>query len=265
MRFFSILGALAFSGCSAAEPGEANRHTIHGSSMVNGKKTKTVAPTASGQPPALRKSYEVVTGSKVADAASVAFPSGKFVTDADGVRWTFANHQLILTGFGYVLVSEGKANEADYGHVTSGRLDITYLSRSGADLYVKKRYPEAVQVGSFGAMSEWSISPKFGDFPVVYAAGGFTGQGVTEGCTVLTELTSSGPIMIAAIPDSYSSPDLYGAKAQEAEGKIQNIDPNKSFEVRYSGSAKGTRAYVRQGSKYVPRGKPVLDHCGENQ
>jgi hypothetical protein len=104
---------------------------------------------------------EIVSGPQVLEAARVAFPSGKPIRDADGVSWTFGGHKLLSTNFGFVLISEGQPDETEIGHVTSGRLDITFLEPADSSFYVKKRYPEAVQVGSFGQMSEWAVVNSF--------------------------------------------------------------------------------------------------------
>jgi hypothetical protein len=198
-------------------------------------------------------------------AVRAAYPYSARVRDADGVRWTFTNHRLVETSFGPVLISEGRANEEDVAHVTSGRLDVTYLARVGGEFQVRRRFSEAVQVGSMGGIGEWTISYRFSSLPVIYAAGGFTGQGVTEGCTVLTELAPSGPHTVATIPDSYSTGGSGISPEEDVTGRIGNIVRDREFTVRYSGATRQVRRYVRRGDIYVRQGRPVLTHCGDER
>src|SRR3546814_9881208 len=74
-------------------------------------------------------------------------------------------------------VGEGQAVDAP--HVAAGRLDIAYLTPEGEGFAVAKRFPKAVEEGSFGQMTGWSVSDAFADTPVIAADGGFTGQGYT--------------------------------------------------------------------------------------
>ena len=198
-------------------------------------------------------------------AARLAFPSPSPIRDGDGVRWTFRNHQLIETSFGPVLISEGRADGRDMAHATSGRLDVTYFSRVGGALSVRRRFPNAVTVGSFGAIGEWSLSGRFTSMPVIYASGGFTGQGITEGCTILTEIAPSGPRTIATIPDVYNSEGAGRPPIEDVTGRIGDIVRDRQFTVRYTGTARQVRRYVRRGAIFERQGSPVLTHCGAEQ
>jgi hypothetical protein len=200
---------------------------------------------------------------RLALAVRAAFPTGTNVRDEE-VQFAFVNHHLVDAPFGPVLVSEGQARDAS--HVTSGRLAVFYLRESGVGFTVVRRFPKAVEVGSFGRMSEWSISNRFSDLPVLYASGGFTGQGITEGCSVLTELRPDGPQELVAIPDAYSDAGALrdnNQPPQDIEGRITRIVRGSSFDVAYSGSRTATLRYVRRGDRFVRQGQPILDHCGE--
>lgn len=199
--------------------------------------------------------------SSLSEAAPIAFPSAAQLRGADGVRWSFHNHRLVETSFGTLLISEGQPNQNDVFHAASGRLDVTYLGREGGHLYVRRRFPEAVRVGSHGSVGQWSISNRFTSNPVIYAAGGFTGQGVTEGCTTLTELTPSGPRLIAMIPDSYDTGGSGLVPLESTEGRITEIIRDQGFVVRYTGTRATLRRYVRQGDRFVRQGPPVFDYC----
>jgi hypothetical protein len=201
--------------------------------------------------------------SSLSEAARVAFPSAAQLRGADGVRWSFNNHRLVETSFGTLLISEGQPNQSDVFHAASGRLDVTYLRREGGHLYVRRRFPEAVRVGSHANIGQWSISDRFTSNPVIYAAGGFTGQGVTEGCTTLTELTPSGPRLIAMIPDGHDTSGSGLVPVESTEGRITEIARDRGFVVRYTGTRATVRRYVRQGDRFVRQGPPVFDYCND--
>lgn len=197
----------------------------------------------------------------LAELEDVAFPSKKPIRDADGAEWQFKNHKVVRVEQGYILVSEGALLEPTGSHSTAGRLDVVYFGNPKEGLFVKKRFPEAVSVGSWGAISEWAISDKFTDNPVIYASGGFTGQGITEGCSVLTELTKDGPTTVAVIPDYYGG-STYDGGDFETEGMIRAISKTEGFEVLYSGSENGIVRYRWHGSRFATSDDAVLSHCG---
>lgn len=193
--------------------------------------------------------------------AEIAFPSEKPLRDAEGAEWVFLNHKTVPIHDGFALISEGQLLEGSGSHVTSGRLDVFYFGSGNNPQYVRERYPEAVTIGSFGAIGEWAVVDKFTDNPVIYASGGFTGQGITEGCSSLTELTADGPKLVALIPDYYGGTSFDG-KEFETEGKISKISKGKSFYVTYSGSQTGELHYTWDGSNFITSDEAVLTHCG---
>ncbi|MEW4448211.1 hypothetical protein [Qipengyuania sp. JC766] len=195
------------------------------------------------------------------ELAQIAFPSQEPLRDADGAEWIFRNHEMVSIAEGLALVSEGTLVEPTGSHSTAGRLDVFYFSDPREGLFVKERYPEAVRLGSLGALAEWALSDKFTENPTIYASGGFTGQGITEGCTVLTELTANGPRTIATIPDYYGGTSFDGEDFA-IEGKIRSIFKGKGFEVAYSGSETGVLQYRWNGSEFTTDDEAVLSHCG---
>lgn len=196
-------------------------------------------------------------------AIAAAFPSRKPVRDAYGGEWTFEDHRLVTTAFGPVLVSEGRADIDTIGRATGGRIDVVYLSRAGSDFWVERRFSPALEIGSGGAVGEWAIVESFSENPAVYASGGFTGQGITEGCAVIVELAPTGPREIAVVPDYFGEP---GGK--DVQGKIENIVKSSRFDVRYSGNLESkpinaVRRFLWEGDRYKRQGPAVLTHCGE--
>jgi hypothetical protein len=213
--------------------------------------------------PSATNEAKTFSEAELQQAISSAFPSEKPLRDADGVEWTFKKHKLVETPFGPALVSEADPDIDTIGHVTSGRIDVNYLSQFGDGFSVEKRFPAAVTIGSNGTVGEWAIVSRFGELPMIYASGGFTNMGATEGCVVLVELERNGPKELVAIPDYFG---IMGG--DEVEGKIENILKSKGFDIRYKGKIDGKATdkvvhYVRRGDKYNRQGPPVLDHCGE--
>ncbi|MGI8943029.1 MAG: hypothetical protein ACR2FJ_02115, partial [Qipengyuania sp.] len=195
------------------------------------------------------------------ELADVAFHSSKLLRDADGAEWLFKNHKVVPVEGGFALISEGALIESSGSHSTSGRLDVFYFGDRDEGIYVKERFPEAIRIGSWGAIGEWATSDKFTPNPVIYASGGFTGQGVTEGCTSLTELTAEGPRTVALIPDYYGGTSVDGEEFQ-TEGKISKILKGEGFDVVYAGTDSGRLHYKWNGVKFTTDDKAVLSHCG---
>jgi hypothetical protein len=159
--------------------------------------------------------------------------------------------------FGNVLIGEYGYADGDAGHATPGRLDVSYL----IDGKPRRDFKRAVEVGSSGRLAEWDITYKFTENPTIYASGGFTNMGSTEGCRVLTELTADGPREIATIPD-YSGGTAQDGKDYATEGKIDEIEKGKSFKVTYRGSQSGHVVYRWVGKRFQPQASPILEHCG---
>lgn len=182
-------------------------------------------------------------------------PDSPSLSDSNQAR--YLRQEEFSSSFGKVIVGEFGYPDGEWGHVTSGRLDVAYIRPSGE----REQFERAVEVGSNGRVGEWDVTYKFTGTPVIYASGGSTGQGTTEGCTVLTELTPEGPREIAVIPD-YSGGMSSDGQEFETKGKIGNIKRGVSFAVSYAGQEKGTVTYQRIGGKFQTSDKPVLSHCG---
>lgn len=196
-------------------------------------------------------------------AETAAFPDGLFYTTDEGSRIEYETGTLVETPFGPVLVNEGKVPDA--AHVDSGHVAVHYLAPSGKGYRVTKAFPDAIQSGSFGQMSEFAVSDKFATLPVIYTEGGGTWQGYTCGFTQLTELRPGGPVELVSFQDSYSNggASADGKDEQSIEGKIGEIVPDKSFMVNFTGDRVFTARYVRAGEKYQLEGgeKNALSGC----
>jgi hypothetical protein len=224
--------------------------------MLPGRDTPVApAPTPTATPSAPAQSPD----QRLAAAVKAVFPQGATAAGDGGEPYTFATHRLIDAPFGPVLVSEGRAEDA--AHVTAGRLDIAYLRPDGAGFAVVKNYPAAVQAGSYGQMSEWSVSDKFADVPTIDAEGGFTGQGYTCAVAVLTELRPDGPVEVGTVQTVFDNSGAVLDGADTIEGKFANIEKNQGFDVRYSGSKSFVEHYALRGGKYVRQGETQLPEC----
>lgn len=201
----------------------------------------TPTPTATPDPAA-----------RLAAATRAAFPAGPAGQTDSGSRIDYQPGTLVDAPFGPVLVSEGRV--ADAAHVDSGYVGAFYLRADGTGFALAKAYPEAVKSGSFGQMSEIAVSAKFSDLPVVYAQGGGTWQGYTCSWTTLTELRPEGPAELVSFMDSYSNEGAVEDGGESTSGKIADIVPGRSFNVRFTGSRTFTASYVRRGNRYVLEG-----------
>lgn len=235
-----LAAAFALAACGGGQPAPSPSPTA------------TPTPTASATPAA-------APADQLAAAVALAFPKDKVVQSEVGERYVFDTHRLIDTPFGPVLASEGRVPDA--AHVTSGRIDLTYLTRQGSGFAIAKTYPAVIQVGSFGQMTRWAVRDDLADVPVIAAYGGFTGQGVTCGQTVLTELRASGPVEVAVIPMIYDNGGMAeGADIQSFEGTIVNASKT-GFDVRYTGTRPVTVHYARQGDRFVRQGADPVPEC----
>ena len=224
--------------------------------FVRPKAPETVATTLPALPgPSASPSSipAAPTTAQISAAMHAAFPEGPALTDKDGARYHFDPGKLVTAPFGPVLVSEGKA--ADAAHVTAGRLDIFYLTPAGDGFAVAKRFPAAVQAGSFGQMSAWSVSDAYADLPVVTAEGGFTGQGYSCAFTTLTELQANGPAALGSIQTLYDDSGAVEANSRSYEGKIADIVKGQGFTVHYTGSKTFDEHYRLTDGKYVRQEK----------
>ncbi len=172
-----------------------------------------------------------------------------------GENVRFSGGQLLATPFGPVLVAPGSVGQ--FSHVSPGRIGAFYLRRAGNGFVRGRAYPSAVVGGSMGSLSVWSVSRAFGPRPVIYAEGGFTGQGLTCATATLTALTPAGPVEIAQIPTVYEN----GNNRRSIEGKIGAIVPGRSFVVNYSGSMRFRDTYAWSNGRYRLQGRSRMPTC----
>jgi hypothetical protein len=203
----------------------------------------------------LARAFEAAFGSRGEAVLSVASDGAE-----EAVR--YAPGRLIWPSFGPVLVSEGKVQ--DPAHASAGKIAVHYLRQAGDRFEVARAFPAAVSTGSNGEVARWSLNPRFSNWPVIAAEGGGTAQGYTCSWLTLTELRPDGPAKVAQVPLLY---DDRGAKedgtGRAIEGKILNIDKNRSFDVVYSGSRAFSEHYVRGAGGYAVAGggKSTMETC----
>lgn len=215
-------------------------------------------PVPSPSASATSTSPRAATGA-LAAAVQAAFPDGTATIAADGQRFTFGNHRLVAAPFGTVLVSEGEASDA--AHVTTGRLDVFYLTPTADGFTAANHYPAAVAAGSFGSMADWTVSGAFANNPVIDAKGGSTGQGFTCGYDVLTELTPTGPAELARVQTTYDDTGARDQGAQSLTGTIADVRRNRGFVVRYTGTATFEEQWMWRGGKYVAERATKVPTC----
>lgn len=194
-------------------------------------------------------------GAQLAAAQRAAWGrTGSTVIPRGKERIAYQGGQLVQTGFGPVLVAEGKVE--DFSHSSAGRVGVFYLRSLGGRYSGGRAYPDAVVHGSYGKVGEWGVSRRFGSNPVIWAEGGFTGQGITCSSMSLTMLTPRGPVEVATIPTGYESPD-----GTDLTGKIGTVVPGRYFTVDYRGSRRWTDTYRMVGGKYRLAGRNRFPTC----
>ena len=182
--------------------------------------------------------------------AEEALPRDGFDRSKAGVE----REELVEAPFGTVRITE---LAMDGPHSASGRLDVMYLDAAGVAV---DEYPGAVVMGSWGRMSDWSIRRDFGDYPVVVAQGGWTGQGQVCNWTSLTELRPDGPVELLSFMD-YASNDNMGGEVDEVTGAMGNPQPDGTLTVSYTGTRNFTSTYRRTGNAYERVSGEELEGC----
>jgi len=197
---------------------------------------------------------------QLAAAVAAAFPRGTLVAIGDKPPRLFDDHRLIEAPFGPVLVSHGYVPNA--AHVDAGAIAVQYLAPDKDGFTLVRDFPEAIEVGSSGELSDWSVSDKFSDLPVIQAEGGGTWQGYTCSYAVLSELTPHGPVELARIQTAYDDSGAKEAGAVSLDGRIADIVKGKGFTVRYGGTRSFVERYVRRGDRFVREGgKSQVPEC----
>lgn len=186
-------------------------------------------------------------------AFRAAFAENPVLDVEDGqLRYTPARLEWI--GDRAVLLSLGK--NLDECHACTGALAVHYLEPAGDGFRVTGAWPTLIRGSGYGAPpSEWNLSDKFAQYPVVLVEGGYTAQGCTSGGITLTELRPDEPVQSTLIRTIYSNQSGFGAdNGAEIEGEIANIDKGASFDVVYSGSRDFTETWIRRGDSFELRG-----------
>jgi len=168
----------------------------------------------------------------------------------EDVRYTPG--ELVEGPSGPVLLSPGEVVN-NPTHANSGKLAIVYLKPAAKGFAVDKRFVPLVQTGSFGKIVDWSVSRSFGNLPIVTVNGAGNWQGLACSVATLVELGPEGPRPLVTVPMTYDNSGATGAngKFTQINGRIENIQPGKSFDVVYFGSKSFTERYVRKDNLYM--------------
>ena len=183
------------------------------------------------------------------------------VLEVGDERLRYSPGRLVWIGDRAVLLSPGE--NLDECHACTGALAIHYLEPAGDGFRVTASWPALVRGSGYGAPpSDWSLSDRFAEYPVLVEEGGYTAQGCTSGGVTLTELKPERPVQSALIRTIYSNQSGFGAdNGAEIDGEIVNIQKGVSFDVVYSGSRDFTETWVRQGDTFEPRGETRMPQC----
>lgn len=168
---------------------------------------------------------------------------------SDEAVYSYSKGKVVWADFGPVLIVEGSGGSSP---VDFGTLGLFYLRETpGPKFEEVRRWPDAVAGGTMGNPPQWKIRTDFADRPVIEATGGGVWQGYGCDTTTLTELTASGPKLLATFASGYSSEGAEGDAGQIYDGTIVNVVRGRSFDVRFTGTRTITEHYVRKGAEYV--------------
>lgn len=163
--------------------------------------------------------------------------------------YRYAKGKVVWADFGPVLIVEGSSEPSP---LAFGTLGLFYLREiAGAKFEEVHRWPDVVAGGTMGNPPQWKIRADIADRPVIEATGGGVWQGYGCDTTTLTELTASGPKLLATFASGYSSEGAEGDAGQIYDGTIVNVVRGRSFDVRFTGTRTITEHYVRKGAEYV--------------
>lgn len=177
------------------------------------------------------------------ESASEHAPS--LVHEADEAAASVDAKAQVQAPFGAIEVEE--FSEEGGSHAAAGRLHVRYLSDEGD---VRADFPEAVLMGSWGAMGDWSIRDDLGEFPVIQSEGGGTWQGYSCSWTAFTELAPDGPHEVLRYLDYFSNEGAGRDPLEEFEGELEGPGPDGDLVVRYTGTTEVAVTYRRNGDDY---------------
>jgi len=246
MRRAALALALLVAGC-----GGAKREDAAGNAIANPASVPTVTVPAD-------------RNRRLAAAVRAAFPKGRLVSFGDEIEHRYYQHRLVDGPAGPVLVSAGEVPDAS--HAESAALAVHYLEPDGSRFRVKPGSPRLYFSGSFGGFSNWAISDRFLDVPVVYLEGGGTWQGLSCSRASLIALQPNASAEVASFQTYYSNSgdiaDDWGPGAKSVEGKIREIAKGRGFTIGYSGSRIFEERYrLRNGKFELEGGKTQVPEC----
>jgi Short C-terminal domain len=227
-------------------------------SLAKNPDSKKLAPAIKSLPPPSLATLPQAEQIKIAFRAVFGVNSPKLTKTVDETSST-TGIKLVRLAFGPVLLTSTKIENGCHG--CAGALGVYYLTEEAGTFRVVRRFPKAVEGWGWGeAPTDWSISDKFAQYPVIVASGGYTGQGITCSSTSLTELRPEGPVQSELIPTGYSNEGAVleetgqttaGDPVRELDGKIAKIVKGKSFVVEARGTETIIESYARKGATFA--------------
>lgn len=236
---------------------------IVGAAVTNGllrEQPIKVPVSVSTQPPVEATSFPPLSDQEALAAAFKAATghAKAFTADGESGRETTTPVRILNMPFGQALLTSTEI--ADGCHACAGALGVYYLERTSTGYVVKRSWPKAMDGWGWGAPpTAWTLTEKFTTNPALYAEGGYTGQGITCGGASLVELRPEGPVSSDLINLSFSNAGnvdeatgrTYGGDpARDVEGKIADVQKDRSFAVRVAGKEQFNERYVWTGTKY---------------
>lgn len=180
---------------------------------------------------------------------------------ASGEPTRFRAGALVQAPFGHVLLSEGQVLAPKAA--SKGKLAAVYLTSSSGGLREQSRFVPAIESGSMGQLGEWRVRSDFGHYPVVEVRAAGTRGELTCSWIILLELRPEGPVELATIPAAFDNSEAsLDGRLTRLEGRIRGIEPDRGFEVAYSGSTEFTERFIRRGATYVlASGQSRMKNC----
>ena len=241
-----VIGAAVAFGLLRERPPEVPVAVSTQPLVVAPKAITTAFPRLSNQE-ALVAAFKAATGHAKA-----------FTAVGESGRETTTPVRILDLPFGQALLTSTEI--ADGCHACSGALGVYYLERTNTGYAVKRSWPKAMDGWGWGAPPKgWTVTERFTTNPALYAEGGYTGQGITCGSASLVELRPEGPVSSDLINLSFSNGGnvdeetkmtFEGDPARDVEGKIADVQKDRSFVVRVTGKERFDERYVWTGAKY---------------
>ncbi|MBD3728367.1 MAG: SHOCT domain-containing protein [Sphingomonadales bacterium] len=244
----------AGSAVQPAGPGEAGAATSAAHSTPAPAAGTTAPRSTIRSLPATRQvelAYAAVFGRGARD---IAMP--------DDLVYSYDQGKVVWTDFGPVLLAEGTGNEPY--PVALGTLGVFYLREvPGGKFEALRSWPDAI-IGSIMANPpQWKVREDITDRPVVESSAGGVWQGYGCDATTLTELTPGGPKSLVTFDSHYDSSGAVEDGFETYDGVIANVVRNRSFDVRFTGTATIVQHFIRKGTGFV-RVPAASEEMGES-